>query len=283
MQYLMHWRKNPIFELRNICFNTPNPTMRYNSMNMKTFTILLTALILLSCKPQYHIAEMSASITEINSSFDTPQHAAMHALVLSYKSELDEKMNEVIATSEQAMMYGRPESLLTNFTSDVMKAYGDEQLEEGADVAMMNVHGHRASMPKGEVTVGNLFEIYSFDNAITFLEIKGSDLMELFNSYARIGGAGISSNVRLIIDNRSVKEVTIDGKAIDAERIYRVVTLDYLAEGNDNMSAMRNAIKQHNTGVTLRDVMIDHVKEETRRGNPIRSILDGRITITNQE
>jgi 2',3'-cyclic-nucleotide 2'-phosphodiesterase (5'-nucleotidase family) len=107
--------------------------------------------------------------------------------------------------------------------------------------------------------------------------------MELFKAYARIGGAGISSNVRLIIDNRSIKEVTLDGKAIKAEQIYRVVTLDYLAEGNDNMSAMRNAIRQHNTGVTLRDVMIDHVREESRRGNPIRSTLDGRITITNEE
>ncbi|MDD3980382.1 MAG: 5'-nucleotidase, partial [Proteiniphilum sp.] len=64
---------------------------------------------------------------------------------------------------------------------------------------------------------------------------------------------------------------------------YRVVTLDYLAEGNDNMTAMRNALTQHNTGVTLRDVMIDHVKEESRRGHAIRSALDGRITITNQE
>lgn len=279
----MYWGKKPIFELCNICFGISNPSMRPNRMRMNTTWIALAAMILLSCKPQYRIAEMSGTITEMNSSFDTPQHAAMHSLVLSYKSELDEKMNEVIGTSEQSMMYGRPESLLTNFTADVMKAYGDEQLEGGADVAMMNVHGHRASMPKGEITVGNLYEIYSFDNAITFLEIKGSDLMQLFNAYARIGGAGISSNVRLIIDNRNVKEITLDGEPIDPAHIYRVVTLDYLAEGNDNMTAMRNALTQHNTGVTLRDVMIDHVKEESRRGNAIRSALDGRITITNQE
>ncbi len=131
----MHRGKNPIFELRNNCFDTPQPNNEIQQHENENIWILLTALILLSCKPQYHIAEMSGSITEMNSSFDTPQHAAMHALVLSYKSELDEKMNEVIATSEQAMMYGRPESLLTNYTSDVMKAYGDEQLEKGADVS----------------------------------------------------------------------------------------------------------------------------------------------------
>ena len=279
----MQCGKKPIFGLCNFCFGTSNPTMRSNRMRIRLIGITLATLILLSCKPQYQIVEMSGTITEMNSSFDTPQHAAMHALVLSYKRELDDQMNEVIGTSEQVMMYGRPESLLTNLTSDVMKAYGDEHLEGGADVAMMNVHGHRASMPAGEITVGDLYEIYSFDNAITFLEMKGSDLKELFNAYARIGGAGISSNVRLTIENRSIKEVTLNGEAIDPDRIYRVVTLDYLADGNDNMSAMRNALSHHNTGVTLRDVMIDYVKKETRRGNPIRSYLDGRITITNQE
>jgi 2',3'-cyclic-nucleotide 2'-phosphodiesterase (5'-nucleotidase family) len=279
----MQCGKKPIFGLYNFCFGTSNPTMRSNRMRIRLIGITLATLLLLSCKPQYQIVEMNGSITEMDNRFNTPQHGAMHALVHSYKRELDDKMNEVIGTSVQVMMYGRPESLLTNLTSDVMKAYGDEHLEGGADVAMMNVHGHRASMPAGEITVGNLYEIYSFDNAITFLEMKGSDLTELFSAYARIGGAGISSNVRLAIENHRIKEVTLNGEAIDPDRIYRVVTLDYLAEGNDNMSAMRNALTHHNTGVTLRDVMIDYVKKETRRGNPIRSALDGRITIIDQE
>ncbi len=85
------------------------------------------------------------------------------------------------------------------------------------------------------------------------MRLKGANLIELFNAYARIGGAGISSNVRLVIDNRSVKEVTLDGKAINAEQIYRWSRSTIWQRGNDNMSAMRNAIRQHNTGVTLRD------------------------------
>jgi 2',3'-cyclic-nucleotide 2'-phosphodiesterase (5'-nucleotidase family) len=143
----------------------------------------------------------------------------------------------------------------------------------------MNVHGHRATMPKGAVTIGNLFEIYSFDNAITFIELKGSDLKKMFDAYARIGGAGISSNVKLIIEDKKVKNVTIDNKPIDNNKIYKIVTLDYLAEGNDNMSAFLNAISISNTGVTLRDIMIDWVKEQTRMGKEIDSAVDGRIII----
>jgi hypothetical protein len=45
------------------------------------------------------------------------------------------------------------------------------------------------------------------------------------------------------------------------------------------MTSFRNAITSVNTGITLRDVMIDYVKEQTRQGNEIQSQLDGRITI----
>lgn len=249
-------------------------------MRLKAIWIALLALSFLSCKQAYHITDMRGTLVEMNSSFDPPPHPRMHAMVQSYKTALDQEMNEVIGYSAQAMDYKRPESLLTNLTSDVMKAYGDEHLPDGADVGVMNVHGHRAAMPQGAVTVGNLYEIYSFDNTITFLELKGSDLEKIFDAYARIGGAGISSNVRLVAEGGKVKNVTIDGKPVDRNRIYHIVTLDYLAEGNDNMSAFRNALSSVNTGITLRDVMIDYVKEQTRRGTEIKSVLDDRITIT---
>jgi 2',3'-cyclic-nucleotide 2'-phosphodiesterase (5'-nucleotidase family) len=248
-------------------------------MKIRTLWIACVAIILLSCKPHYQLTEMSGTIVEMNATYDLPTHERMQSLVQSYKSELDEKMNEIIGRSAQYMDYRRPESLLTNLTSDVMKAYGDEHLPGGADAGVMNVHGHRATLPQGAVTVGNLFEIYSFDNTVTFLELKGIDLMEMFNAYARIGGAGISSNVRLVVEAGEVKSVTLDGNPIDKDATYHIVTLDYLADGNDNMTSFRNAITSVNTGITLRDVMIDYVKEQTRQGNEIQSQLDGRITI----
>ncbi|WP_298650859.1 5'-nucleotidase C-terminal domain-containing protein [uncultured Proteiniphilum sp.] len=250
-------------------------------MRLKTIWIAWMAILLLACNQQYRIVEMSGTLVEMNSSFDTPSHGEVGALVQSYKTELDREMNEVIGRSARFMDYKRPESLLTNLTSDVMKAYGDEHLPGGADIGVMNVHGHRATLPEGTVTIGNLYEIYSFDNTITFLELKGSDLEKMFDAYARIGGAGISSNVKLIIGGRKVKSVTIDGQPIDKNKIYHIVTLDYLAEGNDNMSAFRDAVANVNTGITLRDVMIDWVKEQTRRGDEIESVLDGRIVVKN--
>ncbi|MBF6597046.1 MAG: 5'-nucleotidase C-terminal domain-containing protein [Fermentimonas sp.] len=248
-------------------------------MNIRLIWVFALIISLFSCKPQYRIVDMQGEIIEIDSTFDTKPNTDIHKLVLSYKTQLDSEMNIPIGTSASLMDYRRPESLLTNLTSDVMKEYGDEHLRDGADIGVMNVHGHRATMPKGPVTIGNLFEIYSFDNTITFLDLKGSDLKKMFDAYARIGGAGISSNVKLVIEDRQVKSVTVDNKPIDNDKIYKIVTLDYLAEGNDNMSAFLNAISINNTGVTLRDIMIEWVQEQTRMGNEIESAIDGRIII----
>ena len=248
-------------------------------MNLRLIWVIVLAISLFSCLPQYRITEMQGGIIEIDSTFDSNPNPALKKLVLSYKTQLDREMNIPIGISVNLMEYRRPESLLTNLTSDVMKEYGDEHLPDGADIGVMNVHGHRATMPKGTVTIGNLYEIYSFDNAITFLDLKGDDLKKMFDAYARIGGAGISSNVKLIIEDKKVKSVTVDDKPIDNKKDYKIVTLDYLAEGNDNMSAFLNAISTNNTGVTLRDIMIDWVKEQTRMGKEIESAVDGRIII----
>ena len=254
-------------------------------MKYKLILYTLTALLVVSCSSykqaekkerEYTIANMSGQIVEMNQEQGT--HAEMQALVDKYKGTLDKEMNEVLGTSSEFMQKGRPESLLTNLTSDVMILYGDKHFDNGADVAIMNVNGHRATLPKGDFTLGNLFEIYSFDNTVSLLEVKGEDLIKIFDAYARIGGAGISSNARLVVTDRKLKSASLDGKSIDKERIYNVVSIDYLADGNDNMNAFRNAVSMRDTGITLRDIMIDYVREQTKQGKIISSQLDGRIT-----
>lgn len=247
-------------------------------MNYKWLFYLLLVLLIVSCGSyHYAVVDMKGTLVEMNEEQGT--NTEMQALVDKYKGSLDNQMNVVLGKSTEFMPYKRPESLLTNLTSDVMKQYGDKHMVNGADVAIMNVNGHRATLPKGDFTVGNLFEIYSFDNTITFLELKGGDLSKIFDAYARIGGAGISSNARLVIKDRKIVSATLDGKPIDKNKIYNVVTLDYLADGNDSMNAFKNAVKINNTGITVRDMMIDYVHEQTALGKDISSVEDGRITI----
>lgn len=250
------------------------------SFKQAGYWVAISAILLISCKSQrYQITNMQGTIIEMNNDFDKNPDKKLEELVLSYKTVLDKEMNQVVGNSTELMDYGIPESLLTNFTSDVMKQYGDENLPNGVDIAVMNVHGHRATLPKGDVTLGNLYEIYSFDNTITYLELQGSDVERMFDSYARMGGAGISSNVKLEIKEGKVHQVTIDDKEIDKDKIYNIVTLDYLADGNNGMESFLDALSVNNTGITLRDIMIEYVKKQNESGKQLTSKLDGRITV----
>lgn len=241
----------------------------------------IISLLLLSCssKQQYVVSSIEGErllVTTTNS-----PDSKMVKLVDNYKHKLDKEMNIVIGQSAQDMFFERPESLLTNLTSDVMRKL-DIKYSDGKpiDIALMNVHGHRAPLFKGNITVGNIYEIYSFDNELVVVRLKGSDLNEVFNSYAKMGGAGVSSNVRLIISkDGNLIDAVVSENLIDNDREYIIITLDYLAEGNDGMAALKNAVSVKRTGIILRDYMMNYVKQQAEKGEPVSAKLDGRITI----
>lgn len=243
--------------------------------------ILLIALISLSCgssKKGYTITSMKGEYVPVHTA--TNPDAGLQEFVNSYKGELDKQMGQVIGYSTKDMTTGRPESLLTNLTSDLMMKVDLEHTQgKPVDLAFMNVHGIRAPIGEGEITVGDIFDAFPFDNALYVVQLKGKYVTELFESYARMGGAGVSKNVNLKIKNQKLLSATIDGKPVDDNRVYTIVTLDYLAEGNDGMDAMKKAEWNAETGITLRDYMLDNVRKINAEGKKLDAELDGRITV----
>jgi 2',3'-cyclic-nucleotide 2'-phosphodiesterase (5'-nucleotidase family) len=205
--------------------------------------------------------------------------AKIVSFVEGYKRQLDERMNVVVGKSAQYMTSARPESLLTNLSSDFLLEYRDSVIKKPVDIAFMNVGGIRAPIPDGDITLGHIFSSFPFDNSLTVVHIKGIYLLEIFESYARMGGGGVSGNVRLEIKEGRASNVTLNGSLIDKEKIYSVITLDYLAEGNDGMGALKNAEDIYFTGITIRDYMLQKIKELTDRGKPVVARQDERIKI----
>lgn len=240
---------------------------------------MLMALCFSCSRQQYVATSIQAQRYPIVAADYSSANNEMQSLVDHYKVKLDNEMNQVIGVSTQDMTYGRPESLLTNLTSDVMEAYGNKYTDNACDLACMNVHGHRANLSKGNITIGNIFEIYSFENTLVLIKLKGSDLLDAFESYAKMGGAGISSTVKLIIKDGKLESATVKGLPVDKDKVYTIITLDYLADGNDGLDAFKNSIELIEPGLTLRDAMMQYVKEQTAKGNEISSVLDGRITV----
>ncbi len=204
----------------------------------------------------------------------------MAALIEPYAKRLTDQMNEVIGHAPILMDKGRPQSLLANFTADALLAMGEKTYGKPMDLSVMNNGGLRNTLNEGDVTIGTMFNIFPFENTLTILEMKGSDLADLINSLAgkkMEAMAGMNVTLELDGDRTYASSIKVSGKPIDPERIYYVSTIDYLAEGNSGMSAMTQAIKCTNTGILLRDVMIDYVKQLTAEGKEITSAIDDRV------
>jgi 2',3'-cyclic-nucleotide 2'-phosphodiesterase (5'-nucleotidase family) len=91
-----------------------------------------------------------------------------------------------------------------------------------------------------------------------------------------MGGEGVSG-LRFKIDTKKAVEIQIGGQPLDTNKIYSIATNDYLAGGNDKMAALALHEKRINTGIKVRNMLIDFIKAQTAKGKEIRAELDGRI------
>lgn len=164
-----------------------------------------------------------------------------------YREAVDSVNNLVIAYSA----YDLPKEKtggLANLTADMGYYLGKEAADSirksdccfpQVDMAIMNVGGIRHHMPAGPITEGQILSTYPFSNHLVLVGIKGADIIEALRISAAKGGEAVSGNVRVVTDENGVlKRVVIDGKEMDPEKEYIVATIDYLAEGNDDLVSL---------------------------------------------
>lgn len=224
----------------------------------------------------YKVRSFCYERVEVTSALDEKPSAEAASIVAPYKASVDSIMVPPLGLSRVAMSVKRPESLLSNWAADVMVEGGTATGLEPADMGLINIGGLRNNMPEGIVRRGDIMLISPFENYIVVLEMKGSDLLELMQNIAAVKGEGVSKSVRLeITADGKLLSCTIDGKEIDPHRIYKVATIDYLAEGNDKMTALKKAVKRHEIGILARDVMMESVIKH----RVIDSKIEGRIVV----
>jgi 2',3'-cyclic-nucleotide 2'-phosphodiesterase (5'-nucleotidase family) len=243
----------------------------------KIFFILPILLFFLSCSsPKWVLTEMKGSKIALDASTEAIADENFKSFLSPYKQQLDAKMDQVIGYVEQDMRAHKPESLLSNWSADVYLKRAAASLGEPVDVAIVNLGGLRTQIPKGNFTVRKVFELMPFENELVILWLKGSDLNDLLQYFASIGGQGVGG-LTMEIRNGKAATIRIGGKALEMEKRYTIATNDYLAEGNDYMTALTKHVKRVNTGILIRDMLRDFVVAETAAGRNINAKLEGRI------
>lgn len=238
------------------------------------------ALMCTSCgSSHYGVTSIKVSRTSMNDRFEEVKDPEAVALIAPFKAQLEGTMNSVIGQAAVSMDRSRPEDLLGNLIADVLRQAATRVLPQPAEVGLMNIGGIRNVLSEGDITVGNVFEILPFENALCVVRIKGSQLKKLFAQVAGRGGEAISG-ARIEISKGELLKAEVGGQPIDDNRIYTLATIDYLAEGNDGLTALREVeSKQEPENSVLRDVFMDYVKQCTAKGEKLTSKVEGRVTV----
>ena len=247
----------------------------------KAFYVLLWSILILGCKQNVELKSTSGQLVLVDSAIIADSTVAN--VITPFRQEIDKQMSRTIGFSEAELDSYYPESPLSNFVSDIIQERALEYLKaNSADtlplISLMNIKGLRAVLPKGEVTVRDIFEVMPFENQIVVLTISGENIKAFFDYISTTKGEGISG-AQLVIKQDKVKTVTINHEALDVNQNYYLATSDYLANGGDYFSMITNPIQSQMIGCKIREAIIEHIEELNQNNIKVVSNIDGRIKI----
>lgn len=231
---------------------------------------------------KYKVAKVERTRILIDKRWDVEPDAEAAKFIAPYKSKVDSIMGPVVGNIAHDMTRHRPESELSNLLTDIL-VWGGKAFGEQPVFAVYNMGGIRSNLAKGKVTVGDVNDMAPFENKICFLTLTGDKVTELFQQIAHRGGEGLSHAVRLVITKDGhLKSATINGEPVDPQKSYRIATLDYLAEGNDQLVAFKSGTdvvapkaKENN----VRYIIMNYFREMMKQGKSVESRIEGRCTV----
>ncbi len=242
-------------------------------------------LVTAPCVAQkYKVTSVQRSRILIDKRFDKDPDAQAAAFIAPYKNKVDSIMGPVVGSIAHDMTRHRPESELSNLLSDIL-VWGGKAFKEQPVFAVYNMGGIRSNLAKGKITVGDVNDMAPFENKICFLTLTGEKVTELFQQIAHRGGEGVSSAVRMVITHDGhLKDITLNGEPIDPTKQYRIATLDYLAEGNDQLVAFKSGLnvlapKQKENNV--RYIIMAYFREAQKQGKNVEAKVEGRCIVEN--
>lgn len=251
---------------------------------MKYFQNLLIGAFVfsaVSCGTGYHVTGIEGKSVAINAEY-SDLDSELIGYISDKKEDIVEEMAPVVCVASAPLVSeSRSFNPLANVISDVIRDGAAEIEGKEIDFAIINVGGLRRDIPKGNVTVGTVFELLPFMNTLCVMNMDGEAMNELFEQIALVGGEGVSGGTVLTISkDGKLLDAKINGKSVEPERVYRVATIDYIAEGNDGLEAFKKATgKVYPEDALLRDMFMRYLKKLNEEGKMLDPKNDIRIIV----
>ena len=253
---------------------------KYNEV-LKLFVIFLTFFFVFSCGSsklqvtkiegkQIPVTDKENLVTEIEN------------FIKPYREHINKDLDSVLSfcpiTLDKKAINGQ--TTIGNLMADVTLKRGSTVFKmrenKTIDICLLNHGGIRAILPKGNVTTRTAFEIMPFENTMVVIALKGEQVFEIVDYFVLEKQPHPLAGLTFTIDkNNHPKNVLVQGKPIEKDKVYYVGTNDYLSNGGDNMNFFKKGIATYDLDYKLRNILTDYFKET----DTIKSIQDNRIII----
>lgn len=203
-----------------------------------------------------------------------PVDEAVAGIIRKYDDQIRKEFGRVVGETRVDLAKRPFESNLGNLVCDAMRE------ATGAALAIQNNGGIRTTIPKGKITLEQVFMLLPFDNNLMTMDLTGAQIASILEQNAKTDGMLQVSGLKVVYDlsapeGSRVKELYVGGRPSEPSRIYRVTTNDFLAAGGDRFRTFRDG-KNAVIGDDVREAFLEYLKKHS----PVSPRTEGRIVVT---
>ena len=243
---------------------------------LKHFVLLLTFSIVVSCaKQNYAVTKIEGKKIEISNKQSNATEPVVgetakeiESFIKPYREKVDKDLSEILAYCPETLDKSKGEwqtvigSFLADITLEKTNKIFQTRENKSIDICILNHGGIRSIIPKGNVTARTAFEVMPFENTSIVIALKGEQILEMTAHFVTEKKPHPLSGITFTIEkDKSVSSILIQGKPLDVNKIYYIVTSDYLSNGGDNMNFFKKGIAKFDLDYKLRNILIDYFKE----------------------
>ncbi|HEY3781116.1 MAG TPA: bifunctional metallophosphatase/5'-nucleotidase [Fimbriimonadaceae bacterium] len=204
-----------------------------------------------------------------------PDDPLAASAVAAFVKPMVEMKHRVITTLETDLPSDKSpvqESKMGDYIADAMLDAGQKV---GAQIAIMNGGGVRASLEKGPVTFETAIQVQPFGNTLVEMDLTGDQLKQVleYSIDATAGGKGrcvqVSKGFHFTFDTSKpegsrLTGADLNGTPLDGATTYKVMLNNFCANGGDGFTMLASSTgKRLDTGMIDIDAFVDYLKNHT--------------------
>lgn len=199
------------------------------------------------------------------------------------KPFLEKIVGKTLVDLEGRREYNRKqETNLGNLVTDAMREVSK------ADIAITNGGGIRATIEKGDVTMGEVLTAFPFTNFTVTVDLTGKEVIaalengvkaapELAGAFVQVSGLTFKYDDTQKAGER-VFDVMVAGKPIDLEKTYKVATNDFIAGGGDQYDVFKGK-----TETGQYELLSETLAKYIAAKKEVNPKVEGRITVAKKD